>query len=170
MPVLRENISIFSSTGVSSHKTFSSDCIHLMDEKDEYGNIIQESKSLTSTDFEHIISAIYDSGVIDNTVEKTVITKVILSKCFAPGNKKLLIECVSEDMKDFVDTVYEVAKEMGYTALKTNIAVLNRPYDNEYLNKMKIIAVLKIPFLKPFAKVPNGTCFQALTINTTAAE
>lgn len=27
------------------------------------------------------------------------------------------------------------AKEMGYTALKTGIAVLNRPYDNEYLNK-----------------------------------
>ena len=29
----------------------------------------------------------------------------------------------------------ETAKEMGYTALKTNIAVLNKPYDNEYLNK-----------------------------------
>lgn len=29
----------------------------------------------------------------------------------------------------------EVAKEMGYTALKTNIAVLNKPYDNDYLNK-----------------------------------
>ncbi|MDO5556097.1 MAG: type IV secretory system conjugative DNA transfer family protein [Clostridia bacterium] len=29
----------------------------------------------------------------------------------------------------------EISKEMGYTALKTNIAVLNKPYDNEYLNK-----------------------------------
>ena len=29
----------------------------------------------------------------------------------------------------------EVSKEMGYTALKTNLAVLNKPYDNEYLNK-----------------------------------
>ncbi len=28
----------------------------------------------------------------------------------------------------------EVSKEMGYTALKTGIAVLNRPYDNDYLN------------------------------------
>ena len=28
----------------------------------------------------------------------------------------------------------EVSKEMGFTALKTKIAVLNRPYDNEYLN------------------------------------
>lgn len=29
----------------------------------------------------------------------------------------------------------EVSKELGFTALKTRIAVLNRPYDNEYLNK-----------------------------------
>lgn len=28
----------------------------------------------------------------------------------------------------------EVAKEMGYTALKTGIAILNAPYDNDYLN------------------------------------
>ena len=29
----------------------------------------------------------------------------------------------------------EISKEMGYTALKTRIAVLDKPYDNEYLNK-----------------------------------
>ncbi len=29
----------------------------------------------------------------------------------------------------------ETSKELGYTALKTRIAVLNSPYDNEYLNK-----------------------------------
>lgn len=29
----------------------------------------------------------------------------------------------------------EVSKEMGYTALKTGLATLNLPYDNEYLNK-----------------------------------
>ncbi|MFR8103724.1 MAG: TraM recognition domain-containing protein [Clostridia bacterium] len=29
---------------------------------------------------------------------------------------------------------HETAKEMGYTALKTGIAVLNSPYDNDYLN------------------------------------
>lgn len=29
----------------------------------------------------------------------------------------------------------EVAKEMGYTALKTGLATLNCPYDNEYINK-----------------------------------
>ena len=29
----------------------------------------------------------------------------------------------------------EVSKEMGYTALKTNLATLNCPYDNDYINK-----------------------------------
>lgn len=29
----------------------------------------------------------------------------------------------------------EISKEMGFTALKTGIATLNSPYDNEYLNK-----------------------------------
>ena len=28
----------------------------------------------------------------------------------------------------------EVAKEMGFTALKTGIATLTKPYDNDYLN------------------------------------
>lgn len=36
----------------------------------------------------------------------------------------------------------EISKEMGYTALKSNIAVLNRPYDNEYLNKNFRLAML----------------------------
>lgn len=29
----------------------------------------------------------------------------------------------------------EVSKELGFTALKTKIAIINKPYDNEYLNK-----------------------------------
>ena len=29
----------------------------------------------------------------------------------------------------------EVSKELGFTALKTKLAVLNKPYDNDYLNK-----------------------------------
>ncbi len=36
----------------------------------------------------------------------------------------------------------EVSKEMGYTALKTNIAVLNKPYDNDYLNKNFTLSML----------------------------
>ena len=36
-------------------------------------------------------------------------------------------------------TALQVAKEMGFTALKTGIATLNRPYDNEYLNNTDVI-------------------------------
>lgn len=36
----------------------------------------------------------------------------------------------------------ETAKEMGYTALKTNIATLNKPYDNDYLNKNFSLSML----------------------------
>ena len=67
--------------GVQRGLTALSDIIEYQKEqKDEYGNIIQESKCLTNADFENIIAAIYDSGVIDNVVKKTVITKAILNK------------------------------------------------------------------------------------------
>ena len=36
----------------------------------------------------------------------------------------------------------EVSKEMGYTALKTGIAYLNKPYDNDYLNKNFSLSML----------------------------
>ena len=31
----------------------------------------------------------------------------------------------------------EISKEIGFTALKTRIAILNKPYNNDYLNKIK---------------------------------
>ena len=36
----------------------------------------------------------------------------------------------------------EISKEIGYTALKTNLATLNCPYDNEYLNKNFSLSML----------------------------
>ena len=37
----------------------------------------------------------------------------------------------------------EAAKELGYTALKTGIATLNSPYDNEYMNKNFSLNMIK---------------------------
>ena len=37
----------------------------------------------------------------------------------------------------------EVSKEMGFTALKTGLAVLNTPYDNEYLNNNFSLNMIK---------------------------
>ena len=51
------------------------------------------------------------------------------------GKTSLVIEpMVAKDIEKKAFYIAN-AKEMGYTALKTGIAVLNRPYDNEYLNK-----------------------------------
>ena len=37
----------------------------------------------------------------------------------------------------------EVSKELGFAALRTGIATLNCPYDNEYLNKYFTLSMLK---------------------------
>lgn len=78
----------------------------------------------------------------DRTTNKPV--KLIESRRFQPmvvigpsgtGKTSMVMEpMIARDLeKKFF--FREVSKEMGYTALKTNIAVLNKPYDNDYLNK-----------------------------------
>lgn len=87
--------------GVQRGLTALSDIIEYQKEqKDEYGNIIQESKCLTNTDFENIIAAIYDSGVIDNVVKKTVITKAILYKLLLWKSGLKLRHGTSDDTDD----------------------------------------------------------------------
>jgi len=51
------------------------------------------------------------------------------------GKTSLILEPMMA--KDIEKKAFYIAnaKEMGYTALKTGIATLNRPYDNEYLNE-----------------------------------
>ena len=51
------------------------------------------------------------------------------------GKTSLILEPMMA--KDIEKKAFYIAnaKEMGYTALKTGIAVLNKPYDNEYLNE-----------------------------------
>lgn len=51
------------------------------------------------------------------------------------GKTSLILEPMMA--KDIEKKAFYIAnaKEMGYTALKTGIAILNKPYDNEYLNQ-----------------------------------
>ena len=51
------------------------------------------------------------------------------------GKTSLILEPMMA--KDIEKKAFYIAnaKEMGYTALKTGIAVINKPYDNEYLNE-----------------------------------
>ena len=67
--------------GVQRGLTALSDIMEYQKEiKDQDGNIIQESKRLTADDWQNIVAAIYQSGLIDKTVEKTVVAKAIVDK------------------------------------------------------------------------------------------
>ena len=78
----------------------------------------------------------------DRTTGKPV--KILQSRRFQPtlvvgptgtGKTTMVMEpMIARDLeKKFF--FREISKEMGYTALKTNLATLNCPYDNEYINK-----------------------------------
>ena len=67
--------------GVQRGLTALSDIIEYQkEEKDEYGNVVRTAKTLNATDLENIVSVLYQSGVIDKTVTKTVVTRAILDK------------------------------------------------------------------------------------------
>lgn len=67
--------------GVQRGLTALSDIMEYQKEiRDEDGNVIQESKRLTAADWQNIVTAIYKSGLIDKTVEKTVVAKAIVDK------------------------------------------------------------------------------------------
>lgn len=67
--------------GVQRGLTALSDIIEYQKEqKDEFGNVVVESRSLTAQDFQNIINAIQKSGLVDKTVEKTVFAKALLDK------------------------------------------------------------------------------------------
>ena len=60
-----------------------------------------------------------------------------LLACGGSGSGKTSLILEPMMAKDIEKKAFYIAnaKEMGYTALKTGIAILNRPYDNEYLNE-----------------------------------
>lgn len=60
-----------------------------------------------------------------------------LFTCGGSGSGKTSLIFEPMMAKDIEKKAFYIAnaKEMGYTALKTGIAVLNRPYDNEFLNQ-----------------------------------
>ena len=67
--------------------------------------------------------------------EKTRFQSLLACGGSGTGKTSLILEPMMA--KDIEKKAFYIAnaKEMGYTALKTGIAVLNKPYDNDYLNK-----------------------------------
>ena len=77
----------------------------------------------------------YENGKKMIFMEKSRYQSLLACGGSGTGKTSLILEPMMA--KDIEKKAFYMAnaKEMGYTALKTGIAVLNKPYDNEYLNK-----------------------------------
>lgn len=77
----------------------------------------------------------YESGKKMTFTEKSRYQSLVVCGGSGTGKTSLILEPMMA--KDIEKKAFYIAnaKEMGYTALKTGIAVLNRPYDNDYLNE-----------------------------------
>lgn len=77
----------------------------------------------------------YESGKKLTFTEKCRYQSLVVVGGSGTGKTSLVLEPMMA--KDIEKKAFYIAnaKEMGYTALKTGIAVLNKPYDNDYLNE-----------------------------------
>ena len=77
----------------------------------------------------------YENGKKMIFAEKARFQSLLACGGSGTGKTSLILEPMMA--KDIEKKAFYIsnAKEMGYTALKTGIATLNKPYDNEYLNK-----------------------------------
>ena len=77
----------------------------------------------------------YENGKKMVFVEKSRYQSMVVVGGSGTGKTSLILEPMMA--KDIEKKAFYIAnsKEMGYTALKTVIATLNRPYDNDYLNE-----------------------------------
>ena len=77
----------------------------------------------------------YESGKKMIFTEKCRYQSLLACGGSGTGKTSLILEPMMA--KDIEKKAFYMAnaKEMGYTALKTGIAVLNKPYDNDYLNE-----------------------------------
>ena len=77
----------------------------------------------------------FETGKKVQFVEKARYQSLLVVGGSGTGKTSLIIEpFVAKDIEKKAFYLAN-AKEMGYTALKTGIAVLNKPYDNDYLNQ-----------------------------------
>ena len=77
----------------------------------------------------------FETGKKMTITEKARYQSMVVVGGSGTGKTSLILEPMMA--KDIEKKAFYIAnaKEMGYTALKTGIAVLNRPYDNDYLNE-----------------------------------
>ncbi len=123
----------------------------VMDSKDQTRSIWDyKGISLSDTKAGHgpftcdmVLCSNFESGKKMTFTEKSRYQSLIVVGGSGTGKTSLILEPMMA--KDIEKKAFYIAnaKEMGYTALKTGIAVLNRPYDNDYLNENFNLNMLK---------------------------
>lgn len=100
--------------GVQRGLTALSDIIEYQKEiKDENGNVIQESRSLTPEDMANIIGAINKSGLIDKTVKRSVVGAAVIDNIIPNKNTFALLDMLkSEKESDIVVNYKPIEKQV----------------------------------------------------------
>ena len=109
----------------------------IMDSIADYGGIDLSDKTIGTGAYtcEMTMCRDTDTGKIIKIAEEQRFLQMLVAGISGAGKTSLIFEpMIAKDLdKKFFFS--GIAKEMGFTALKTGIAKLNGPYDNEYLNK-----------------------------------
>lgn len=113
------------------------DTKNIVDSIYDYGGIDLSNKSAGTGQYTCEVEICKDSesGKIIKISEDKRFYQMLVVGVSGSGKTSLVFEpMIARDIdKKFFFS--EISKEMGFTALKTGIATLSKPYDNEYLNK-----------------------------------
>lgn len=113
------------------------DTKNIVDSIYDYGGIDLSNKSAGTGQYTCEVEICKDSesGKIIKLSEDKRFYQMLVVGVSGSGKTSLVFEpMIARDIdKKFFFS--EISKEMGFTALKTGIATLSKPYDNEYLNK-----------------------------------
>ncbi len=113
------------------------DTKNIVDSIYDYGGIDLSDKSAGTGQYTCEVEICKDSesGKIIKISEDKRFYQMLVVGVSGSGKTSLVFEpMIARDIdKKFFFS--EISKEMGFTALKTGIATLSKPYDNEYLNK-----------------------------------
>lgn len=113
------------------------DTKNIVDSIYDYGGIDLSNKSAGTGQYTCEVEICKDSesGKIIKISEDKRFYQMLVVGVSGSGKTSLIFEpMIARDIdKKFFFS--EISKEMGFTALKTGIATLSKPYDNEYLNK-----------------------------------
>lgn len=113
------------------------DTKNIVDSIYDYGGIDLSDKSAGTGQYTCEVEICKDSesGKIIKLSEDKRFYQMLVVGVSGSGKTSLVFEpMIARDIdKKFFFS--EISKEMGFTALKTGIATLSKPYDNEYLNK-----------------------------------